>query len=284
MSRITNHSNLPQPLVDAVKNDSYDGPRDANSISVTTLLKPPRVTALEQRHKDDIEEDASDRIWSLMGQVVHGILERADSTGVAERRLTLEVEGWTVSGAMDRYMDGVLQDYKVVTAYKFKDGGVPLEYEQQLNIYAEILRSHGQPVQRMEIVGILRDWSKLEARRDEDYPQSQVVVRRVPMWHPEDAKRFIRERVILHKQARATLPECSGEERWARPTKYAVMKEGGARAVKLYDSATDAEAHARTNPKLLRVEYRPGESVRCSAYCAVSKFCEQYVKIKESEN
>lgn len=283
MSRITNNQNLPQPLVDAVKNDSYDGPRDPKSISVTTLLKPPRVTALEQIHDPDIEEDAADRIWSLMGQVVHGILERADSTGVSERRLTMEVEGWTVSGAMDRYIDGVLQDYKVVTAYKFKDGGVPLEYEQQLNIYAELLRHHGQPVQRMQIVGILRDWSKLEARRDENYPRSQVIVRNVPMWHPEDAQRYIRERVILHQQARVTLPLCSPEERWARPTKYAVMKEGGARAVKLYDNEADAKAHAASG-KNLQVEFRPGESVRCSAYCSVAKFCEQNLNAnKESD-
>jgi hypothetical protein len=255
VDRITNHQNLPQPLVDAVRNDNYASNGD---ISVTTLLAPPRKVALEKIHADEITEDASDRIWSLMGQVVHGILERADKDGVAERRLEITVEGWVVSGAMDRYEDEVLQDYKVVTVHKFKDGGVPLEYEQQLNIYAEILRQHGHPVKKMQIVGILRDWSKLEARRDENYPQSQVVVRNVPMWHPEDTQRFIRERVVLHQQARVKLPECSPEERWARPTKYAVMKEGGVRAVKLYDNEADAKAHAATNEKLLRVDFDQG--------------------------
>jgi hypothetical protein len=271
--KLTNRNNLPQPLVDAVNNDSYSS-GDA-TISVTTLISPPRVSALKIQHADELEEDASDRIWSLMGQVVHGILERADKTGVAERRLSIEVEGWKISGQMDRYIDGVLQDYKVVTAYKFKDDGVPEEYEQQLNIYAELLRQNGHPVKRLEIVGILRDWSKMEARRDPAYPQAQVIVREVSLWSQEAAQKFIRERVVLHKQARVSLPMCSESERWARPTKYAVMKAGKDRAVKLYDNQSDAESHASTD-KSLRVDVRLGESVRCEAYCPVSKFCTQY--------
>src|SRR6185312_4199648 len=183
--KLTNNLSLPKPIVDAVRNDSYDSPKDAKSISVTTLLKPARIVALERKHADEIEEDVSDRIFSLCGQVVHGILERADKTGIAERRLSIEVEGWKVSGQMDRYLDGLLQDYKFVTAYKFKDAGVPEEYEQQLNVYAEILRQNGHTVTRMQIVGILRDWSKMEARRDPAYPQTQIVIRDVPLWPSE---------------------------------------------------------------------------------------------------
>jgi len=280
--KLTNRLNLPQPLVDAVRNDSYTS--GGADISVTTLLKPPRMVALEKQHKDELTEDASERIWSLIGQIPHGILERASTTGVAERRLQITVEGWTVSGAMDRYVDGLLQDYKVVTAYKFKDGGVPVEYEQQLNIYAEILRRHGDPVRRAEIVGILRDWSKLEARRDANYPQTQVIVREVPLWSPTKAQAFIRERVILHKQARVTLPQCGDEDRWARPTKYAVMREGQARAVKLFESQVEAEAYAKEGKKLT-VETRPGELVRCANYCNVAQFCDQFKKeVKDEDN
>lgn len=281
--KLTNRMNLPQPLVDAVRNDSYDGPKDPNSISVTTLLKPPRMVALEKQFAEQLEEDASERIWSLMGQVVHGILERADKTGVAERRLTIQVEGWTVSGAMDRYIYGTLQDYKTVTAYKFKDGGVPIEYEQQLNIYSEILRQHGHPVDRAEIVGILRDWSKLEARRDANYPQTQVLVRPVLLWPSDRAQKFIRERVILHQQARVTLPMCSGDDRWARPDKFAVMKAGASKATKLYDNHADAEKHATTD-KNYSVEIRVGENIRCANYCAVSEFCSQYQEEFKNEN
>jgi hypothetical protein len=278
MSKITNRMGIPQPLVDAVANDGYS--KGDADISATGLLRPPRIAVLEKQYADDITEDASDRIWSLMGQVVHGILERADTTGVAERRLSIQVEGWTVSGQMDRYINGELEDYKVVTAYKFKDGSVPEEYEQQLNIYAVILRESGFPVTKAKIVGILRDWSKLEARRDPEYPQAQIVIRELSLWPPEVAKRFLRERVVLHQQARVQLPACTDEERWARPSKWALMKKGGVRAVKLYDNEADAVAHAATDPKLLSVEPRPGENVRCENYCAVSRMCSQFQWLK----
>lgn len=278
--KLTNNLNLPQPLVEAVANDSYD--RGQADISITGLLRPPRLAALEEAHASEITEDVSERIWSLVGQVVHGVLERADKSGIVERRLWMQVEGWTVSGQMDRYQDGVLQDYKFVTAYKFKNGGVPEEFENQMNLYAELLRHHGHVVKRLEIVGILRDWSKLEARRDANYPQQQVIVRQVPLWTPERAGKFMRERVLLHRQARFTLPECTPEERWAKPSVYAVMKPGRKTAVRLHATKDAAELHASSDPSLYIV-YRPGESVRCSAYCPVSKFCAQYAKLTESE-
>src|SRR6202142_1696526 len=87
--KYTNKQNLPQPIVKAVTNDSYNS-GDCD-ISVTSLLKPPQMLALERLHKDDLEEDVSDRIWSLLGQVIHGILERAEETAVAERRLYIDI-------------------------------------------------------------------------------------------------------------------------------------------------------------------------------------------------
>lgn len=278
--KLTNRLNLPQPIVDAVRNDEYT--KGDADISVTTLLKPARVVALERKHADAIEEDASERIFSLCGQVVHGILERADKTGIAERRLSVEVEGWRISGQMDRYVDGLLQDYKFVTAYKFKDGGVPEEYEQQLNIYAEILRRNGHPVTRLQIVGILRDWSKMEARRDENYPQEQIVVRDVALWPEEQAAKFLRERVILHQQAQVDLPICKADERWAKPDTWAVIKQGAKRATRVYENEAEALAHAAQDSSLY-VKFRPGESIRCAAYCRVARFCTQFAAIESAE-
>lgn len=274
--KLTNRLMLPQPLVDAVKNDGYTS-GDAD-ISVTSLLSPPRKVALEKAHKDELEEDASERIWSLLGQSIHTILERAATTGVAERRLSIMVEGWKVSGGMDYYApdrQDLLQDYKCVTVWKFKGGGVPMEYEQQLNMYAEILRQNGHPIRKLQIVGILRDWSKMEAQRDPEYPQAQVVVRDVEVWPSAQAQAFIRERVLMHRAARYELPECTPEERWQKPDMYAVMKPGGKRAVKLHTSKADADAHA-AEIKGAFVVKRPGESTRCKSYCSAAKFCSQY--------
>jgi hypothetical protein len=271
--KLTNRLELPQPIVDAVRADEYS--RGDSDMSVTQLLKPPRITALEAAHADEIEEDVSDRIFSLLGQCMHTVLERADKTGVCERRLSVEIEGIKVSGQMDRYEDGTLSDYKLVTAYKFKAPGVPEEYAAQVNCYAHLLRANGHPVKRLEIVGILRDWSKLEAQRDPEYPQRQVVVREVPMWSEAATEKYLRERVILHRQARVKLPLCSDAERWAKDPTWAVMKEGGKRAVRVYSVEKEAQAHAASATGL-HVVFRPGVSVRCGNYCSVAKHCEQH--------
>ena len=272
--KITNRLGLPQPLVDAVSRDPYiSGQSD---YSVTELLRPARQVILEKTYKVDLEEDASDRIWSLMGQIVHGIFERADKDAVSEKRFYLTTEGKTISGQVDRYIDGLIQDYKVVTLYKFMNNKVPLEYEQQLNCYAALLRHNGYSVNKLQIVGILRDWSKLEAMREREngYPQAQVLMLDVPLWTNEDALEFMRRKVFELKQASVTPPLCSEEERWAKPPVFALMKEGRERAVKLYTNQKDAENHASTDPSL-RVQIRPSVSVRCESYCSVARFCTQ---------
>lgn len=256
-------------------------------ISVSGLLSPPRQRTLMERHKDELTEDASDRIHSLLGQSIHTILERANKTGIAERRLAINIGGWKVSGGMDLvHGDGKLTDYKTTTAWSFKDGGVKREYEEQLNCYAEILRQNGEEVKELEIVGILRDWSKLEMMRNEGYPRQQVIVRSVRMWPSDYASNFMLMRVKMHQDALKAdvLPECTKEERWAEDDVYAVHKEGKKAAEKLFKASElgdNAEAMANAfaaESKLLSVVKRPGESRRCRAYCAVNKFCDQYQK------
>jgi hypothetical protein len=270
---LTNRAHLPQAVVDAVTNDDYT--RGNANISVTGLLRPPRLAVLEDRHENEIVEDASDRIWSLIGQSIHTILERANRTAIAERRLSMAIEGWTVSGGMDVYQeDGTLLDYKVTSVWKLIKGDLD-EWEKQLNLYSVILRHHGHKVEKLQVVAVLRDWSKMEAERDPSYPQAQIVNINIQVWAPELALKFMRERVILHQQARVTLPECSPEDRWARPDVWAVMKHGRKTAVKLYSNENEAKAHVGFD-KSLYVVHRPGLSVRCQSYCPVSKFCQQY--------
>lgn len=283
MAKITNNLGLPEALVEAVRRDPYT--KGDADYSVTTLLSPPRQRALMALHEDELEEDASDRIYSLLGQALHTILERANRTGIAERRLFATIGGKRISGGMDLvHGDAKLTDYKTTTAWKFKDGTVPQEYEQQLNCYAEILRQNGEEVKELEIVAILRDWSKLEAMRNDGYPRSQVIIRKVRMWASDYAKEFMLMRVTLHEAAKTKLPECTKEERWAEDDIYAVHKEGKKNAEKLFrvsDLGDRAEPTAELfakHAKGLTVVKRAGESRRCKAYCSVSTYCDQYKK------
>lgn len=277
--RLTNKLNLPQPIFDAIKNDTYD--RGEADISVTTLLQPPRKVELDRQHEAEREEDASDRIFSLLGQVMHGILERSSTTGEAENRHYMTCLGWRVSGQIDRVIDGVIEDYKFVTVYKVRDGVDP-DYEKQVNLYAELLRSNGADIRGGRLHAILRDWSKREARFDLQYPQTQIVTQEILIWPREQAVQFLEERIRLHQAARQQLPECSSEERWATTTLWAVMKKGNVRATKLYKTEQEAQTHASAATNFY-VEKRPGENKRCADYCSASKFCSQYQSTLKKE-
>lgn len=276
--KLTNKLGLPEPIVRAVRNDGYT--KGDADISVTELIDSPQIRVLRKQHEDQLVEDVSERIWSLCGQVIHGILERADETGDAERRMHVVVNEWKLSGGMDRFVlgSGLLQDYKFTSVYKVKGNKVPKEWEEQLNVYAEILRNNGEAVKKLQIVAILRDWSKGEAERSigDDYPTQQVVLVDVPLWKEERTKLYIKERVLLHQKAESgSIPLCTKEERWAREDVYAVMKKGMKRAHRLCNTKEAAESMLTDLGDSYSIEFREGESIRCKSWCSVRKFCKQ---------
>lgn len=281
---LTNATNLPQAIVDAVRNDTYT--KGKADISITGLLKPMRAVALESQHSEGISEDVADRLYALYGQIVHGILERAASSyAVAERRLYLGIDGVWVSGQMDSYeiKDDVLVDWKFVTAWKFKQPDPPKEWIQQLNCYAELLRANGYPIKKLQVVGLIRDHSKLEAKRDSAYPQFPIVRIEIPMWEQKVAQDFIRERVKAYKDAKVTLPECTPEERWAKPDIYAVMKKGRKSAVRLFHSEEEAKNFIDPMDQNLSIVKRPAENMRCENYCAAAPYCDQFKALLPQE-
>jgi hypothetical protein len=270
MATYTNVHDLPAAIVAAVQNDPYVGGGD---ISVTKLIDAPQRRVLYAKHQDRIVEDVSERIWSLLGQAVHHILERADTGAKVEERLYAEVEGWTLSGQFDRLhlADKVLQDYKVTTTYK-KDGAE--SWTQQCNVLRWLGHKNGYDIDRLEIVAIFRDWRKTEAERRPDYPPAAVGIIPVPVWPLAVTEQFIVDRIHKHQAARGGLPTpCTDEERWYSGTTYALMKPGGKRAVKVFDSPPPAEEI----PEGQYVETRPGEYKRCLHYCEVAPFCAQWL-------
>ena len=287
----TNNNGFPEALVKAVTNDTYS--RGTADRSVTGLLAPPRQAALIERHGGMISEDVSERTFALYGQLVHLLLERAGEqsrNAINEERLYAEVGGWTISGQTDTLTltedqrSWIISDYKFVTAYKFKRSYsgelvMPEEYEQQLNMYGHLLRENGFKVDGLKIVAIYRDWSKLEAKRDSNYPQLGAETHDVPLWSEDKARSFMEERVRLHQNAENDLPECTDSERWAKPDKYALMPTAkSVRARKLFDSEIDATTWAAANnmkPGWV-IDHRKGANVRCENYCVVSEWCEQF--------
>lgn len=279
----TNRLNLPEPLASAIRNDSYDKTGD---VSVTGLIKPHQMRELERRHDDEIVEDVSDHLWRLLGQAVHTILERADTRNhLPEERLIVKVSDVMISGKPDLLdPNGVLSDYKVPSVWSFILGEKP-EWEAQVNAYRWLYHKHGFEIKKLQIVAILRDWTSSKA--DEDgYPPAAFQQLEVPLWPIEKAESFVRQRVEEYKTCQGVsaedLPPCTPEERWEKPTKWAVMKEGRKRAVNGGVLATQAQAELfleACGPKHF-IELRPGESTRCERFCRVKQWCHQYQQMK----
>ena len=292
---ITNNAGYPEALVKAVENDSYSKGEGVDR-SVTGLLAPPRQAALKEIHGHEIVEDVSDRTYALYGQLVHLLLERAGEqsrNAINEERLYAEVGGWTISGQTDTLTltedqrSWIISDYKFVTAYKFKRSYsgelvIPEDYEQQLNMYAYLLRENGFKVDGLKIVAIYRDWSKLEAKRDKNYPQLGAETHDVPLWSEERAKAFMEERVRLHQNAENDLPECDDDERWAKKDSWALKTTRDSKRARKVFYGSHAQAVAwglDPDNKVKRgfvVDHRKGANVRCENYCVVSEWCEQF--------
>ena len=293
--KITNKLKLPESIVKAVTNDPYS--RGAADISVTGMIGPARKRQLEADNYDELSVDVADRVWSLYGQIVHGILERADLGNdqvITERRLFIQRHGWTLSGMFDRLVlaggGGIttLQDYKFTSVYAAKE--VKPEHIAQGNLYRLMLWEHGYQVDAVQVVCVLRDWSKIQARlRGGDYPQAPVVILDVPIWPREQTEAFIVERLKAHGEAQTVLPECTPDEMWQSTSVWKVKKDGNKTASKGHanheteTAALDgaAELTASTGKKH-SVEYHPGEARRCTDYCEAAPFCQQFQKTQST--
>jgi len=276
---ITNKYGLPEPLVRAITKHTHRGAK----YSATQLLKSPRQLALERRYDDQIVVDANERIWSLLGSALHNVVEQGEGDHqFAEVYMEEEIAGVTVSGTADLYdsEDKTITDYKSTSVYTIIYNSREEEWEQQLNIYAWLLRRAGFQVNGGRIVAILRDWQQTKAQFDKDYPQSQVVVVPIRMWMPDEAEWFVGSRVRMHedaeKAADSELPYCTDSERWMTSTKWAVMKNGRKSAVRVFDDPFSADKVKNEGGPNHYIEVRKGSPRRCESYCPVAQFCNQY--------
>ncbi len=293
--KLTNHAKLPETIVRAVENDPYDS--QGSDISVTRLIAPPRVRVLEQRHWDELEEDVSDKIFTLIGSSVHHIIERAvTDDDISERRLFVDIDGWKLSGQFDLLTaSGDLIDFKVTSAWSALEAleKGKLEWERQLNVLdwlirwndTELRNKNGKElaVKKMYIMAILRDWSKMKVMTSDNYPRKQVVMIPINKWTPEEQDKYVKQRIRLHQLAEIQgedLMLCTPEERWRKETTYAVMKKNRRTAARVLPSRKEAmkwieDNHLKYGVNATVIE-RKGQDVKCENYCRVNKFCNYY--------
>lgn len=283
--QITNKYNLPEALVRAVRFDDY---KRLGDYSVSEIVNPPQITILKRRYEDQIEDDAMNRLWMLLGKAVHVILERgASPDDLTEERLTYKTPNGVVSGIPDLYLEGgTLIDYKVTSAWSIIFGG-RREWEEQLNCYAVLYRQAGFEVNTLKIVAILRDWTPRQAEMSTDYPDIPVKSLILEPWAKAKAEVFIEDRMRVLRENEGLpddmLDACTPEEQWRRGKCWAVMEPGAKRARRLFETKEEAEEYLKGREYLVGFEIinRPGKAIRCSDYCPVREFC--YQKKREEE-
>lgn len=295
--KYTNKHNIPSEIIRAVENDSYS--KGDSVKSITGLLQPPQISILGETYAEKITTDISERIWILLGQSVHTILERANEGNedtLTEERMYAEVDGWTISGQTDSISikENALKDYKVTSAWTVMNAlkDEKPEWVQQLNCYAWLAKQNTDlNIDQLNIVAISRDWSKFQYERSGgDYPIAPVSVINIPIWSEQEQLDFIKERVSLHQEAEAeylingTLPECSDADRWKKEDTFRVVKEGRKSAVRVLSSEEEAEEYigSHKDKSKLSIEFSEGKSTRCDSYCSVAEFCNQY-KLEEKQ-
>lgn len=274
--KITNKLGLPEPFVQMCTSDYQYKP---GRYSVTSLLKGLREAILERRY--EVEQDVADCIWMLFGTAAHSVLESQQETPdqIKECSVKTEIDGITISGRFDLYDDKTktVTDYKTCTVWKIIFGDYK-DWRMQLLMYAYMLRQSGFDVQRGEIVAIMRDHSKRDAKYKADYPP--FPVKRIVFNFTDNdfamVKAWLEQKVenikIAEQLPDADLPLCTPEERFNSGDRWAVMKKGRKTAMRVLDGFDEAQAWMDEHGGDY-IEKRPGEDKKCLEYCSVCQYC-----------
>jgi hypothetical protein len=290
----TNYLDYPQELIEACEawDKRYDPP-SSGAISVTTLIDSPRIRALVALHKDKIIEDVSDSLWKLLGIIVHSILEKVSSKSIKETRFEHEYHGNIISGQIDLFSFSrrELSDWKVTSKYAVENPEKHEEWKWQLNInrilMIDCLNLTEESISSLKIYAILRDWNRSDVFKA-GTPERNFISFDIPILPRAEVLAYMKERLIAHKlywveDGKVPVSEygCSDEEKWRKPSTFAVLKEGNAKATKAgFETFEEAEIFAKTKGSAYIVQKRAGKNGRCEAYCPVRNFCNEYLENK----
>lgn len=274
--KITNNAGLPEAFVQMAQMSENINP---NRVRVTSLICGFRETLLKKRHWDEIEVDTADMIWLLFGTAVHLILERQKEGAdeFKEERLEMEVSKSILSGKSDLYSNGIITDYKTCSTWsvRFQDYD---KWKLQVMIYAMLWDSYGFPVEGGQIIAVMKDHKKREAKLKADYPRYpvQTINFKITEKDIRDTRAYVEDRIrkleALEDVPDDKLPLCTPEERWHSGDTFAVMKRGRKNAKRVLESNSEAIDWMAANGGDY-IEARPGEDRKCKDYCMVKDFC-----------
>lgn len=278
--------------------------------SVTTLLRPPQMVQLEKRYGERVQRSVESLISAFIGTGVHDLFERQlkykavlEPKYLVERTIMDKIQDRIITGRFDVLWNKQhLYDFKTCKTWKkvFDPGMV--EWHEQLNVYAHLLRNRGLEIDSLTVIAMYLDWVRMKAIRDREYPQSPVIEYKLTLWPDEVAGKFLRDRIDLMKTNEdirdEDLPACSDEERWMRhegtklPFVFAVMsRPDAARALRVCETLEEAREVASNSKScqagLSFIEKRYAVAKRCEDWCTINQYCfqyRQYMAMKSNQN
>ena len=294
--KFTNKMNLPQYLVDWLKNDEYDYNPDPNTTSATGLMKPLRVSVLTSRHGANLEIDVADLVASRYGNAIHDSIERVNTPGTSKevrtaKKITVKGVEFTVTGKYDLLIDNgngthTLRDIKTTSVWAYIYGGKDKDYQLQLSIYKWLLSDEKTIGDMAYIDFFFTDWQSSKARTEDKYPNNRIAPGyKIKLLSSEEVEKFIvskLEQIVDFRDVPDDdLPFCTKEELWAEDDTFAVYKIGNKRATKVCDSKEEADQYQLANKISGHIQHRPGKVKRCK-YCSAAPFCNQFTQLMEA--
>ena len=305
--------NMPISLGVWLAHDTYTGHGSPRTISATTLLKSTRQIVLSRRVDPTLAiPNVNSLLASRIGTAIHKAIEDAwlskelaeaitalgqqpdkyvvNPTGpvpegkiavYVEVRKDREIDGWIVTGQIDISIGGQLHDVKTTKGFVVKKKLHHESWKKQGSIYRwlnpEVIQDDS-----MVVECVVLDWTAADAASDPEYPQQQwtsIVLQLIPEPVIES---FIRQKLAEITTYLDTdehlIPECTDEELWREPPKYAYYAnpEATGRSTRNFDSLMEANKYLAEKGKG-RVDVRPGVAKAC-AYCPAASLCSQRLK------
>lgn len=254
----TNKYHLPEHII-ALLPKKYE-PKEGR-FSVTQVIDSPRIRTLQMKHWDELEGDYSDLLSTVIGISVHEkfaavatkAVQEDDLQELTEHKMEIEINGVTLVGRLDGYSEAkkCLKDVKTKGVKFTSYPEARKEIENQLNIYAWMVRQQKLPVESLFADIFYRDWKLWEAQKDipkwavmkpgrktavklfdspqeadeglesgwwvesrpsKNYPKIPYEKLEVPLWSEEKQKTFIIESINYHQN---NPMDCPGSCRWS---------------------------------------------------------------------
>lgn len=194
-----------------------------------------------------------------------------------EQRNTKKIGKFTVSGQYDFNFDGQLEDFKTTKTYSWSTSLNDHHYIMQGSIY-RWLDPHRITSDTTKISFLFTDWSAKELGRV-GYPAAQVQSKLFNLESTFKIQMFLEKKLkeidYLLDRPEEEIPECSDDDLWKSPDKFAYFKNPeSSRATRVFDSLPEALNLQSKNAGVGKIEIRAGE-VKACRWCAAFPICKQ---------